>query len=140
MTEHEPLTPDVIYVVPSNRNVFVSNSSSEIARDGERRPKPSLNFLLSSAAEVYGDQLVAVILNGTGSDGAAGNAGRGRRNPREPRGQSMPGADGPCSNGRTPHARAYEACWSRLSGNILMPSRDGTCLPASWALPVYCGQ
>ncbi|HKV83877.1 MAG TPA: CheR family methyltransferase, partial [Ktedonobacterales bacterium] len=72
VAEHEPLAPGVIYVVPANRNVFVSDESVEIERDGDARPKPSVDLLLSSASEVYGEHLIAVILSGTGSDGAAG--------------------------------------------------------------------
>jgi two-component system CheB/CheR fusion protein len=36
------------------------------------RPKPSVNLLFSSAARAYGEALIAVILTGTGSDGAMG--------------------------------------------------------------------
>ena len=36
------------------------------------RPCPSIDALLSSAAEVYADRLIAVILTGSGTDGAAG--------------------------------------------------------------------
>ena len=36
------------------------------------RPKPSVDLLLSSAAEAYGEHLIAVILTGAGSDGASG--------------------------------------------------------------------
>ena len=39
---------------------------------GAGRPIPSVDLLLSSAAALYGDKLIAVILTGTGSDGAAG--------------------------------------------------------------------
>src|SRR5205823_4470669 len=35
-------------------------------------PRPSVDRLLSSAAHAFGEGLVAVILTGTGSDGAAG--------------------------------------------------------------------
>ena len=72
VAEHEPLLPGTIYVVPSNRNVYISDSVIEIDQDGDTRPKPSVDLLLSSAADVYGEHLIAVILSGTGSDGAAG--------------------------------------------------------------------
>lgn len=35
-------------------------------------PKPSVDMLLSTAAQSYGEHLIAVILTGSGSDGAAG--------------------------------------------------------------------
>jgi two-component system, chemotaxis family, CheB/CheR fusion protein len=69
---HEQLKPGVIYVVPANHNVYITDSAIEVRIDGEGRAKPSVDLLLTSAAEVYGEQLIAVILSGTGSDGATG--------------------------------------------------------------------
>ncbi len=52
----------------------------ELSPIGEQptRPSPSIDRILSSAAAVYGEGLIAVILTGSGSDGAAGR-GRSRR-------------------------------------------------------------
>src|SRR5947207_8277859 len=64
-----------IYVVPANRVVSIQDGYVEVHEDHAIRPtrsKPSIDVLLSSAAEVYGDRLIAVILTGSGSDGAAG--------------------------------------------------------------------
>ena len=61
-----------IYVVPSNRHVKISDHMVLLDTDHVERPKPSIDKLLSSAAEVYGEHLIAVILTGSGSDGAAG--------------------------------------------------------------------
>ena len=63
-----------IYVVPSNRLVSIRDGHVEVQEDGQRhaRPRPSVDLLLSSAAAVYGDRLIAVILTGSGSDGAVG--------------------------------------------------------------------
>ncbi|MBF6591730.1 MAG: hypothetical protein IVW57_14575, partial [Ktedonobacterales bacterium] len=72
VTAHEALSAGVVYVVPSNHNVRIADSSIEIEIDGDGRPKPSVDLLFSSAAQVYGEHLIAVILSGTGSDGAAG--------------------------------------------------------------------
>lgn len=72
VADHEPLAPGVVFVVPSNRHVSISDSAIELLADTRGRPKPSVDLLLSSAAEVYGEKLIAVILTGTGSDGAAG--------------------------------------------------------------------
>jgi two-component system CheB/CheR fusion protein len=66
------LKSGVIYVVPANRNVRVLDGTVEVQLDGAERVKPSVDMLFSSAAEAYGDRLIAVILSGTGSDGAAG--------------------------------------------------------------------
>jgi two-component system CheB/CheR fusion protein len=61
-----------IYVVPANRHVTISDGLVLLEGDHENRPKPSVDKLLSSAAESYGEHLIAVILTGSGSDGAAG--------------------------------------------------------------------
>src|SRR5947209_7781367 len=61
-----------IYVVPANRHVSVVDGCVEIQGINPNRPRPSVDLLLSSAAEVYGERLIAVILTGSGSDGAAG--------------------------------------------------------------------
>src|SRR4051794_29183182 len=74
VTEHEPLEAGVVFVVPANRNVRITDSEIEVTEVAEdpRQPKPSVDLLLDSAAEAVGENLIAVILSGTGSDGAAG--------------------------------------------------------------------
>ncbi len=73
--DHERLEPGVVYVVPSNRHVEITDHTVQVSADDppeEKRPKPSVDRLLTSAAHAYGEQLIAVILTGPGSDGAAG--------------------------------------------------------------------
>src|SRR5579859_6067899 len=72
VTDHEALEPGVAYVVPANRHVEVSDGHLHLRADTLLRPTPSINLLLSSAAQAYGERLIAVILTGTGSDGASG--------------------------------------------------------------------
>jgi two-component system CheB/CheR fusion protein len=72
VNSHTVLQVGTIYVVPSNRHVTISDGSVELQADHGRRPRPSVDRLLSSAAEVFGERLIAVILTGSGSDGAAG--------------------------------------------------------------------
>lgn len=67
------LEPGKIYVVPSNHHVAIQDGHVEVmSQQQQGRPKPSVNRLLSTAAAVYGERLIAVILTGTGSDGAPG--------------------------------------------------------------------
>jgi two-component system, chemotaxis family, CheB/CheR fusion protein len=66
------LQPGRIYVVPANRHVSIRDHSVELLEDRMKRPRPSVDTLLSTAAEAYGDHLIAVILTGSGSDGAMG--------------------------------------------------------------------
>jgi len=67
-----PLENGKVYVVPSNRHVRIKDGHVHLEGDHGDRPKPSVDMLLSSAAEAYGEHLIAVILTGSGSDGAAG--------------------------------------------------------------------
>ena len=61
-----------VYVVPANRHVVIEDGHVEVQSDHHLRHHPSVDLLLSTAADVYGDRLIAVILTGTGSDGAVG--------------------------------------------------------------------
>jgi len=70
--DHELLQAGTVYVVPANRHVEITNHSVGLHTNGSSRPIPSVDLLLSTAAEVFGEQLYAVILTGSGSDGADG--------------------------------------------------------------------
>src|SRR5262245_39519685 len=61
-----------VYVVPSNQHVVIQDGSVQLDTDHGNRPRPSVDLLLSTAAESYHDRLFAVILTGSGSDGASG--------------------------------------------------------------------
>ncbi|HKW45058.1 MAG TPA: chemotaxis protein CheB [Candidatus Eremiobacteraceae bacterium] len=65
--------PGRIYVVPPNHDVEVVDSLAttklQVTKGG---PKPSIDRLFASAADAYGDRLIAIILSGLGSDGARG--------------------------------------------------------------------
>ena len=61
-----------IYVVPANRHVKIVDGHVQLEGDHANRPRPSVDILLSSAAQSYGEHLIAVVLTGSGSDGAAG--------------------------------------------------------------------
>lgn len=67
-----PLENGKVYVVPSNSHVKILDGHVYLEGESVDRPKPSVDILLSTAAESYGERLIAVILTGTGSDGAAG--------------------------------------------------------------------
>src|SRR5262249_37808875 len=72
VTDRESLVPGAVYVVPADRHVEIRDGHLLLLADALPRPKPSINLRLSSAASRYGERLIAVILTGTGSDGAAG--------------------------------------------------------------------
>src|SRR5215469_3562812 len=72
VTSSSALKAGKIYVVPSNHHIIIKDGHVKVQEDQIRRPRPSVDVLFSSAAEAYGEHLIAVILTGSGSDGAAG--------------------------------------------------------------------
>ncbi|MWD28541.1 PAS domain-containing protein [Aquicoccus sp. SCR17] len=66
--------PGKIYVTPPNTDVVMEEDRLRLVPPATRRasPKPSIDRFLLSLAEARGDCCVAVILSGTGSDGAYG--------------------------------------------------------------------
>lgn len=72
-TEGVVLQPDHIYLIPPKKNMTVVNGKLHLA---DKAPKLTLNFpidiFLNSLAEDRGEQVIAVILSGTGSDGTRG--------------------------------------------------------------------
>jgi len=72
VTSSSTLQPGTIYVVPANRHVVIKDHHVEVQEDRLKRPRPSVDALLSTAAEEYGERLIAIILTGSGSDGAVG--------------------------------------------------------------------
>jgi two-component system, chemotaxis family, CheB/CheR fusion protein len=74
VTEHEPLQAGVVFVVPSNRHVNITDSEIEFSSEPSsgHQPMPSINVLMETAAGVYGENLIAIVLSGTGTDGTEG--------------------------------------------------------------------
>src|SRR5919206_1218032 len=72
VTDHAPLENGVVFVVPANHHVEITDHAISLrTRDGGRS-MPSVDLLLTTAAPVFGENLIGVILTGAGSDGAAG--------------------------------------------------------------------
>ncbi len=73
VADRAELRPGTIHVVPSNRHVDVTDHEIRLsAPDGRRGPVPSVDHLFTTAANVFGEGLIAVVLTGTGSDGSVG--------------------------------------------------------------------
>ena len=66
------LAPGSIYVVPANSQVGVTDHGVRLSHPSDARPMPSVDHVLTTAAAAFGEQLIAVILTGAGSDGAEG--------------------------------------------------------------------
>ncbi|MCC6175451.1 MAG: PAS domain-containing protein [Chloroflexi bacterium] len=75
VVDRDPLQAGVVYVVPSNRHVAITDHEIRVGADDNGAPKPSIDRLFMSAAQTFGEGLIAVVLTGTGSDGAAGARG-----------------------------------------------------------------
>jgi two-component system, chemotaxis family, CheB/CheR fusion protein len=67
-----PLEPGTVYIVPPDRHVAVTDHAIRLDAHSPGRPKPSVDRLLETASGIFKERLIAVILSGTGSDGAAG--------------------------------------------------------------------
>jgi len=66
------LVPGTIYVIGPDHDVEITDDHAQtfiVARSG---PKPSIDRLFATAAESFGDRLIAIIFSGMGSDGTAG--------------------------------------------------------------------
>jgi PAS domain S-box-containing protein len=73
VTEHEPLQAGVVYVVPANWHVNITDSEIELSSEQlSGQPMPSINLLMETAAGVYEENLIAVVLSVTGTDGTEG--------------------------------------------------------------------
>ena len=72
VTDHEKLRPGTLFVVPADHHVNITDQTIDLHVNNQSRPKPSIDRLMSSAAEVFGERLISIVLSGTGSDGAEG--------------------------------------------------------------------
>jgi two-component system, chemotaxis family, CheB/CheR fusion protein len=72
IVEEADVQPSTVYVAPPNHDVEVIDSGVTTRLQINKGPKPSIDRLFSSAAKLYGDRLIAIILSGLGSDGARG--------------------------------------------------------------------
>ncbi len=66
--------PNVVYITPPKNDVVVQNGLLRLVEPNPETatPKPSVDRFLLSLAEEMGDRSVAIILSGTGPDGAYG--------------------------------------------------------------------
>lgn len=71
--EGDVLVPDIVLVIPPDRDVELTRNAIRMTQPEARMsPRPSIDRLFQSAADAWGETLTAVVLSGTGSDGAHG--------------------------------------------------------------------
>ncbi|QLE43627.1 chemotaxis protein CheB [Nostoc sp. C052] len=72
--EGDCLTPGTAYVAPPNRHLLVNSDGTLSLSQSElvNFLRPSADLLFESVAAIYQDRAIAIVLTGTGSDGATG--------------------------------------------------------------------
>jgi two-component system, chemotaxis family, protein-glutamate methylesterase/glutaminase len=74
--DKEPVVPGTVYFAPSNYHLLV-DAGPQLALSADdlvNHSRPSIDVLFDSAAEVYREHLLGIILSGANQDGAAGLA------------------------------------------------------------------
>jgi two-component system CheB/CheR fusion protein len=61
-----------IYIISPGHNAVIENNKIKLSPAAAVGPKPSINLLFNSLAEEINDRAIAVVLSGTGTDGAHG--------------------------------------------------------------------
>ena len=74
--DKETVTPGTVYFAPADYHLLVDRGPqiSLSADDPVHHSRPSIDVLFESAAEIYGDRLLGIILTGANEDGACGLA------------------------------------------------------------------
>ncbi|MEH1833174.1 MAG: chemotaxis protein CheB [Nostoc sp.] len=72
--EGDCLTPGTAYIAPPNRHLLVNDDGTLSLSQSElvNFLRPSADLLFESVATIYKDKAIAVVLTGTGRDGAMG--------------------------------------------------------------------
>jgi two-component system chemotaxis response regulator CheB len=68
-----PIEPGNVYVAPADYHLLVDEGRFALTLDAPVRfSRPSIDVLFESAADTYGDQVIAVVLTGANDDGCRG--------------------------------------------------------------------
>jgi two-component system chemotaxis response regulator CheB len=71
--DKDPIEPGRVYVAPPDYHLLVEPDGFALSTEGVvHHARPSIDVLFDSAADVYAERLVAVILTGANDDGAHG--------------------------------------------------------------------
>jgi two-component system, chemotaxis family, protein-glutamate methylesterase/glutaminase len=73
--DKQPIRPGFVYLAPPNYHLLVDRDCFSLSVDPPVGfARPSIDVLFESAAEVYGQNVIGVLLTGASQDGAAGLA------------------------------------------------------------------
>jgi len=71
--DKEPLTPGTVHIAPANYHVLIDDGFLSLTLDEPVRfSRPSIDVMLTSAADTYGSGAIGVVLTGANEDGARG--------------------------------------------------------------------
>jgi len=71
--DKEPLTPGTVHIAPANYHVLIDAGYLSLTlEEPVRFSRPSIDVMLSSAADTYGSRAIGVVLTGANEDGARG--------------------------------------------------------------------
>lgn len=75
--EGQALRPGLILIAPGGKQMKIESSGAQVVARLTNDPpenscRPSVDYLFRSVAQVYGGNVVAVIMTGMGNDGSAG--------------------------------------------------------------------
>jgi two-component system, chemotaxis family, protein-glutamate methylesterase/glutaminase len=98
--DKQPVEPGHVYLAPPDYHLYVEPDGFALSvDDAVLYSRPSIDVLFESAADLYRDRLIAVILTGANEDGAQGIAAAKRlggytivQNPADAERQEMPRA------------------------------------------------
>ncbi len=75
VADRQPLRPGHVYLAPADYHVIVERRALALSTEGPvAYARPSIDVLFDSAAFVYAERVVGVVLTGASSDGAKGAA------------------------------------------------------------------
>jgi two-component system chemotaxis response regulator CheB len=81
--DKDPLTPATVHVAPANYHVLIEHGHASLTiEEPVRFSRPSIDVMLTSAADTYGSAAVGVVLTGANEDGARGLAHIAKRGGR----------------------------------------------------------
>lgn len=74
VTDKDPILPGNVYIAPANYHLLVEEERafSLSTEDRINWSRPSIDILFESAADVYADKVIGVILTGANDDGSMG--------------------------------------------------------------------
>lgn len=78
--DKEPVQPGTVYFAPPDYHMLIDQGPA-LALSGDEPvhfSRPSIDVLFDSAADIYGERLMGIILTGANQDGAEGLAAIGR--------------------------------------------------------------